>query len=124
MVDHDALVDVLGQETLGASDEVALALDADVLLHRHEGDACLGEGVEDGNDLTQRPTEPEEFADDQTVPGWRTFISSSSRRRFSETCPEAVASMKSSMRKSCLRAYSRLARRWLRTSCCAVETLK
>ena len=30
--------------------------------------------------------------------------------------------MKSSMRKSCFRAYSRMARRWLRTSCCAVET--
>ena len=26
------------------------------------------------------------------------------------------------MRKSCFRAYSRMARRWLRTSCCAVET--
>ena len=38
-----------------------------VLLHRHEGDACLGDGVEDGDDLTQRPTEPGEFADDQTV---------------------------------------------------------
>ena len=61
----------------------------------------LGEGLEDGDDLTQRPTEPEEFADDQTV-----------------------ASMKSSMWKSYLRAYSRMARRWLRTSCCAVETLK
>ena len=47
--------------------DVTLALDADVLLHRHEGDACLGEGVEDGDDLTQRPTEPGEFADDQTV---------------------------------------------------------
>ena len=47
--------------------DVALALDADILLHRHEGDACLGEGIEDGNDLTQRPTEPREFADDQTV---------------------------------------------------------
>ena len=47
--------------------DVALALDADVLLHRHEGDACLGDGVEDGDDLTQRPTEPGEFADDQTV---------------------------------------------------------
>ena len=38
--------------------DVALALDANVLLQRHEGDACLGEGVEDGDDLTQRPTEP------------------------------------------------------------------
>ena len=61
----------------------------------------LGEGVEDGDDLTQRPTEPGELADDQTV-----------------------ASIKSPMRKSCLRAYSRMSRRWLRTSCCAVETLK
>ena len=31
--------------------DVALALDANVLLHRHEGDACLGEGVEDGEAL-------------------------------------------------------------------------
>ena len=28
---------------------------------------CLGEGVEDGDDLTQRPAEPGEFADNQTV---------------------------------------------------------
>ncbi len=34
--------------------DVALALDANVLLQRHEGDTCLGEGVEDGDDLTQR----------------------------------------------------------------------
>ena len=39
----------------------------DVLLHRQEGDACLGQGVEDGDDLTQRATDPGEFADDQTV---------------------------------------------------------
>ena len=32
--------------------------------------------------------------------------------------------MKSSMRKFCLRAYSRIARRWLHSSGCAVETLK
>ena len=44
--------------------DVALALDADVLLQGHEGDARLGEGVEDGDDLTQRPAEPGEFADD------------------------------------------------------------
>ena len=31
------------------------------------GDACLGEGIEDGDDLTQRPTDPGEFADDPTV---------------------------------------------------------
>ena len=47
--------------------DVTLALDADVLLERHEGDARLGEGVEDGDDLPQRPTEPGEFADDQAV---------------------------------------------------------
>ena len=41
-----------------------LALDADVLLQGHEGDTCLGEGVEDGDDLTQRSAEPGEFADD------------------------------------------------------------
>jgi len=38
--------------------DVAPALDADVLLQRHEGDAGLGECVEDGHDLTQRPAEP------------------------------------------------------------------
>ena len=43
------------------------SFDADVLLERHEGDAGLGEGVEDGDDLTRRPTEPREFADDQAV---------------------------------------------------------
>ena len=43
-------------------------------------------------------------------------------QRFSEACREAVALMKSSMRKSCLRTYSLMAGRWLRTSCCAVET--
>ena len=47
--------------------DVVLALDADVLLHRHEGDARPGEAVENGDDLTQRPAEPGEFADDQTV---------------------------------------------------------
>ena len=47
--------------------DVALAVDADVLLERHEGDPGLGDGVEDGHDLTQRPTEPGEFAHDQAV---------------------------------------------------------
>ena len=47
--------------------DVARALDADVLLERDEGDAGLGEGVEDGDDLTQRPAKPREFADDQAV---------------------------------------------------------
>ena len=47
--------------------DVALALDADVLLQRYEGDAGLGERVEDGDDLTQRPAEPREFADDEAV---------------------------------------------------------
>ena len=28
---------------------------------------CLGESVEDGHDLTQRPAEPRELADDQAV---------------------------------------------------------
>ena len=32
-----------------------------------EGDAGLGECVEDGRDLTQRPAEPREFADDEAV---------------------------------------------------------
>ena len=75
------------------------------------GDACLGEGVEDSNDLTQRPTEPGEFANDQTVAALEDVYQFVGRRRFSEACPEAVASMKLSMRKSCLRAYSRMARR-------------
>ena len=47
--------------------DVALALDPDVLLERHEGDPSLGEGVEDGHDLTQRAAEPRELADDQAV---------------------------------------------------------
>ena len=47
--------------------DVALALNVDVLLHRHEGDACRGEGVKDGDDLTRRPADPGEFADDLTV---------------------------------------------------------
>ena len=37
-------------------------------FERREGAAGLGGGVEDGDDLTQRPTEPQEFADDQAVP--------------------------------------------------------
>ena len=36
-------------------------------LQGHEGDARLGEGVEHGDDLTQRPAEPGELADDQAV---------------------------------------------------------
>ena len=48
---------------------VALALDADVLLQGHEGDSRLGEGVEDGDDLPQRSAEPGEFTDDQAVAG-------------------------------------------------------
>ena len=54
--------------------DVARALDADVLLERHEGDAGLGEGVEDGDDLTQRPTEPREFADDQAVASMKSSM--------------------------------------------------
>ena len=47
----------------------------------------LAEGVEHGDDLTQRPAEPGEFADDQTVaaaedaPGWRGAGCSTSSRR-------------------------------------------
>ena len=104
--------------------DVALALDADVLLQGHEGDARLGEGVEHGDDLTQRPAEPGEFADDQTVAGLQGVRQLVQRRRFSEACPEAVASMKSSMWRSCFRAYSRMARRWLLASCCGVETCR
>ena len=47
--------------------DVAPALDPDVLLERHEGHPGLGEGVEDGHDLTQRAAEPRELADDQAV---------------------------------------------------------
>ena len=102
--------------------DVLFALDTDVLLDRDEGDGLLREGIEDGDDLTQRSAEPGQLGDDQLSPGCRTVISSSSRRRVSEARPEAVASIKSSMWKSCLRAYSRMARRWLPASCCAVET--
>ena len=41
-------------------------------FERREGAAGLGGGVEDGDDLTQRPTEPQEFADDQAVPAQAT----------------------------------------------------
>ena len=37
------------------------------LYQRHEGDAGLGERVEEGDDLTQRAAEPGDFADDQAV---------------------------------------------------------
>ena len=96
--------------------DVALALDADVLLQRHEGETDLGEGVEDGEDLTQRATESGEFADDQTDLSAED-VPSSSRRCFSEACPKAATAMAS--RKSCFRGYSGMARCWLRTSCCA-----
>ena len=39
----------------------------------HEGDARLGEGVEHGDDLTQRLAEPGEFADDRRSPGCSAF---------------------------------------------------
>ena len=71
--------------------DVALALDADVLLQRHEGDARLGEGVEDGDDLTSDRPSRESSLSTRRSPRWRPLISSSSRQRFSEACPEAVA---------------------------------
>ncbi|MDE2813347.1 MAG: hypothetical protein OXM01_09995 [Gemmatimonadota bacterium] len=46
-----------------------LALDPDVLLEGHEGDAAPGQGVENGHDLPQRPAEPREPADDEAVAG-------------------------------------------------------
>ena len=49
--------------------EVMLALDPDVLLEGHEGDAAPGQGVENGHDLPQRPAEPREPADDEAVAG-------------------------------------------------------
>ena len=104
--------------------DVALAINADVLLHRHEGDACLGEGVEDGDDLTQRATEPGEFADDQTVAALEDvhqlvetaalFRSLSGGGRLDEIVDAEVV----------FAGVLEEARRWLRTSCCAVETLK
>ena len=38
-------------------------------LERHEGDAALGQRVEDGHDLPQRPAEPRELADNEAVAG-------------------------------------------------------
>ena len=76
-----------------------------------EGDARLGEGVEDGDDLPQRPAEPGEFADDQAVArlqGARQLVQ-----------PPALLG---SLSGGCFCAYSRMARRWLLTSCCGVET--
>ena len=70
--ENQVALDLGEQREQGGHDlglDVALALDADVLLQGHEGDARLGEGVEHGDDLTQRPAEPGEFADDQTVAG-------------------------------------------------------
>ena len=93
------------------------------LLQRHEGDTGLGECVEDGHDLTQRPAEPREFADDEAVTALqdaRQLVVEASA--LLGGLPEAVASMNSSMRMSFARAYSRMARRWLPTSCCGVET--
>ena len=49
--------------------DVLLALDPDVLLQRHEGDAAFGQRVKDGHDLPQRPAEPRELADDEAVAG-------------------------------------------------------
>ena len=50
------------------------------LAESHEGDAGPGEGVEDGHDLTQRPAEPREFADDQAVAALEDVIVSDRRR--------------------------------------------
>ena len=47
--------------------DVVLALDADVLLDRHEGDARLGKRIKDGDDLAQRSAEPGEFAHDKAI---------------------------------------------------------
>ena len=63
----------LGDEGYGdaeleeVTDLVLLALDADVLLEGHQGDARLAECIEDGDDLAQRSTEPGEFGDDDAV---------------------------------------------------------
>ena len=75
--------------------DVALALDADVLLQGHEGDARLGEGVEHGDDLTQRPAGPGGAG----LQGVRQLRPAGGASR--KPCPEAVASMKSSMWRSC-----------------------
>ena len=84
----------------------------------------LGEGVEDGDDLTQRPTEPGEFADDQTVAALEDvhqlvepsalFGSLSRGGRLDEIVDAEVV----------FACVLEDARRWLRRSCCAVETLK
>ena len=49
--------------------DVGLALDADVLLDRHEGDARLGERIKDGDDPARRSAEPGEFALDKATAG-------------------------------------------------------
>ena len=90
--------------------DVLLALDPDVLLQSHEGAAAFGQGVEDGHDLPQQPAEPRELADDEAVAGLEVARQLVDRRRFSEACPGAVASMKSSTRKSCARAFNAKAR--------------
>jgi hypothetical protein len=46
---------------------MTLALDPDVLLEGHEGDAGLGQGIEHGHHLAQGPAEPRELADDEAV---------------------------------------------------------
>ena len=60
-----------------------LAFDADVLFERHESDIHLGEGVEDGDNLTPRPAEPGEFADDQAV---AALEDAQQHRRAAGTC--------------------------------------
>ena len=71
--------------------DVALADDADVLLERHEGDPGFGEGVEDGPDLTERPTEP----GDQAVAALQDARQLIEPPAFlGRLVPEAVASMK------------------------------
>ena len=55
-------------------------------------------------------------------PGLRTSIKSSRRRRLGDVRAEAVASTNSSTWRPCLRAYSRIARRWPCTSWRVVET--
>ncbi len=67
--------------------------------------------------LTQRPAESRELADDEAVAALQGARESSEDAAVSRrACPEAVASMNSSMRKSCARAYSRVrapgGRRW------------
>ena len=81
----------------------------------------LGESVEDRHDLTQRPAEPRELADDQAV------AAAEDARQLVEP-PTLLKSLPGGSRldevidAEVVLQRARMARRWLLTSCCGVET--